>query len=124
MNKLATSKIKVLGKSKSVRSGGILKAKAEVNFRAGGRARSRGLEALKKAKALRRAALKPEMIRYSKVLQKAIELFGGDESAAEKWLRSPQFDLRGIAPIDFVRRKGGTSEVLNLIGRLEHGVCA
>lgn len=45
----------------------------------------------------------------------------GSTSAATAWLRSPQRGLGGARPVDFAE-KYGDSEVLALLGRVEHGV--
>jgi uncharacterized protein (DUF2384 family) len=46
---------------------------------------------------------------------RAIDLFEGDSSLAADWLKLPQRMLQGHQPI-------AVAAVLNLIGRLEHGV--
>lgn len=47
----------------------------------------------------------------------AVSLFEGDLEAAEKWLSQPLPALGGLTPI-----QAPLEEVLDLIGRLEHGV--
>ncbi len=51
-----------------------------------------------------------------RLLQAAIDLFDGDERAARHWLYSPQLAFGGKRPIDIE-----LSEVLRLIGQIEHG---
>lgn len=55
------------------------------------------------------------------ILQRAIEVLG-DEKAAEKWLSAPKVALGGRIPRDCAGTEQGAREVLNLLGRLEHGV--
>lgn len=64
------------------------------------------------------------LIRLSRIVGKAIELFEGDGDAALRWLRSPARALGGAAPLDLAKTEPGTLEVEQLIGRLEHGVFA
>lgn len=62
------------------------------------------------------------LLRVSRLLERAIELFEGDAAAARNWLASPAKALAGHAPLDFARTEAGAREVESLIGRLEHGV--
>ncbi|MGH9338739.1 MAG: type II RES/Xre toxin-antitoxin system antitoxin [Acidobacteriota bacterium] len=62
------------------------------------------------------------LLRISRLLQEATELFEGDLGSTREWLSSPNKALGGKAPLDFARTEVGTREVENLIGRLEHGV--
>lgn len=52
--------------------------------------------------------------------QAAVELFEGDRTAAERWLYQGVRGLGGKRPIDVM--EVDPEQVLNLIGRLEHGV--
>ena len=54
------------------------------------------------------------------VQQAAIELFEGNRVAADHWLRQEAVGLGGKRPIDVMERD--PQQVLDLIGRLEHGV--
>lgn len=56
------------------------------------------------------------MIVDHELLQAAIDLFEGDEQAALCWLEKPQIAFGGKRPIDVE-----LSEVLRLIGQIEHG---
>ena len=38
------------------------------------------------------------------------------------WLKSPNIGLSGHSPLDYAETNPGYDEVVNLIGRLEHGV--
>lgn len=50
----------------------------------------------------------------------AVEVMGSPPAAAA-WLDSPQWGLGGARPVDFAAEHG-TTEVLLLLGRIEHGV--
>lgn len=73
-----------------------------------------------------RGRLEPDesdrVIRASRVLGKALELFEGDEEAARSWLATPQPALAGERPIQLARTDLGAREVERLVDRLEHGV--
>lgn len=62
------------------------------------------------------------LLRLSRLLERAIELFEGDAEAARNWLASPVKALARHTPLDFARTEAGAREVESLIGRLEHGV--
>jgi putative toxin-antitoxin system antitoxin component (TIGR02293 family) len=62
------------------------------------------------------------VLRVSRLLERAIELFEGNAEAARNWLASPAKALAGHTPLDFARTEAGAREVESLIGRLEHGV--
>lgn len=51
------------------------------------------------------------------VWKAAVAMFEGDEEAAEKWLKQPLPALDGKSPA-----VATSSDVIDLIGRLEHGV--
>lgn len=54
------------------------------------------------------------------VKTRAIEVLG-DREAAERWLSTPKPALGGRIPIDLARQ-GEEQQVLELLGRIEHGV--
>jgi putative toxin-antitoxin system antitoxin component (TIGR02293 family) len=62
------------------------------------------------------------LMRFSIIVEKAVDLFDGDTAAARHWLRAPQPALGGRTPIPFSQTTVGAREVEDLIGRLEHGV--
>lgn len=64
------------------------------------------------------------LLRASRVLEMAVDLFEGDMVAARNWLQAPQAALHGESPLDFASTDLGAREVENLIGRLEHGIFA
>jgi len=54
------------------------------------------------------------------VWRAAIGLFEGDRAAAERWLHQEVMGLGGKRPVDVMR--ADPQQVLDLIGRIEHGV--
>lgn len=64
------------------------------------------------------------LYRLAEVFGSACQLFEGDTAAARHWLRQPVRGLGGARPIDMVGTSAQTDAVLDLIGRLEHGVFA
>jgi putative toxin-antitoxin system antitoxin component (TIGR02293 family) len=61
-------------------------------------------------------------MRFSMIVEQAVDLFEGDSAGARQWLRTPQPALGGRTPIHFARTTVGTREVEDLIGRLDRGV--
>jgi putative toxin-antitoxin system antitoxin component (TIGR02293 family) len=70
--------------------------------------------------------LQPEesdrLLRLSKIVGLAIQLFEGGLEEARAWLLSPHPALGNAAPLEFAANEVGAREVENLIGRLEHGI--
>lgn len=70
--------------------------------------------------------LEPEesdrLLRLSRILARAVELFEGDNDAAAQWLTQPQKALGGQTALRFAATDAGALEVEHLIGRLEHGI--
>lgn len=64
------------------------------------------------------------LLRASRVVELAVDLFEGDTSQARQWLTSEHPALGGVQPLDFASTDVGAREVENLIGRLQHGVFA
>ncbi|WP_223507731.1 MULTISPECIES: antitoxin Xre/MbcA/ParS toxin-binding domain-containing protein [unclassified Pseudomonas] len=58
------------------------------------------------------------------ILDAAYELFEGDFLAVRNWIISPARGLGRKAPLRRLRTRVETQAVLDLIGRLEHGVPA
>lgn len=56
------------------------------------------------------------------VMAAAIALYEGDEVRAIQWLHKPARSLGGISPIDYLDSPEHVQEVLDIIGRIEHGV--
>ncbi|MCL7944658.1 MbcA/ParS/Xre antitoxin family protein [Marinobacter sp. ATCH36] len=57
-----------------------------------------------------------------KTIAESLELFEGDEAAAERWLHSPIRGLGYKTPAELIETPEGVDQVRTLIGRLEHGV--
>lgn len=62
------------------------------------------------------------LYRFAKVLEAAIDLYGGDKNAAVRWLTGPVRGLGGRKPVDMLATSAETEAVLNLIGCLERGI--
>ncbi|MFS1436226.1 MULTISPECIES: antitoxin Xre-like helix-turn-helix domain-containing protein [Vibrio] len=62
------------------------------------------------------------LYRYAEIFSKTVDLFEGDVIAACEWMKSPVVGLGNRRPIDMVSTTAESEGVLNLIGRLEHGV--
>ncbi|WP_233266249.1 type II RES/Xre toxin-antitoxin system antitoxin [Cobetia sp. L2A1] len=64
------------------------------------------------------------LYRFAEVYKSAVDLFEGDKAKAKEWLLSPVRGLGGRRPVEMVATTAGAEAVLDLIGRLEHGVFA
>jgi putative toxin-antitoxin system antitoxin component (TIGR02293 family) len=62
------------------------------------------------------------LVRLSRVVGFALQLFEGDLEGMRSWLTTAHGGLAGQTPLDFATTEIGSREVENLIGRLEHGV--
>ncbi len=60
--------------------------------------------------------------RLLNVYQSAVQLFEGDKEAARRWIQQPARALAGNTPLTHLDTEAGADAVLDLIGRLEHGV--
>lgn len=60
--------------------------------------------------------------RLSEIYDATFRLLAGNREATRSWLTSPVRGLNNASPMEFARTEVGGREVLNLIGRLEHGV--
>lgn len=73
----------------------------------------------------RRTIFKPNeserILRVASIFQRTIEVLGDLEKARE-WFSSPKRALGGETPIQFCDTEPGAQEVMNLLGRIEHGV--
>ena len=61
------------------------------------------------------------VLRYARLMGKAVEVMEGEEPA-RRWLTSPQVGLGGAVPLDYAETEVGASEVADLLGRIEYGV--
>lgn len=66
-------------------------------------------------------AVSDRVVRYARLLGKAVQIIG-DLEDAKQWLSSPQFGLGGAVPLDYAKTEIGAREVENLLGRIEYGV--
>lgn len=62
------------------------------------------------------------LLRASRILGRAIELFEGDIESARVWFTRPVLALGNKTPLEVSSTEVGALEVENLIGRLEQGV--
>jgi putative toxin-antitoxin system antitoxin component (TIGR02293 family) len=62
------------------------------------------------------------LVRTSRIVARAIELFEGSTESAQRWLMNPAAALGGRTPIEFASTDVGAIEVESLIGRLAHGI--
>ena len=62
------------------------------------------------------------LFRLSRVFQRAVELYQGKVDVARRWFETPCHALGNQTPKDMTKTEVGAQEVLDLIGRLEHGV--
>jgi putative toxin-antitoxin system antitoxin component (TIGR02293 family) len=62
------------------------------------------------------------VLRFSRLFEKTVDLFRGDQLGARRWLDTPLPALGDRAPIDLARTEVGAREVEDLIGRIQHGV--
>lgn len=61
------------------------------------------------------------VFRVARVYDKALEVFE-DETATESWLKKPARGLGYRVPLEYADTELGAQEVINLLGRIEHGV--
>lgn len=64
------------------------------------------------------------LVRFARILGRALELFEGNVESARRWLGTPLPALSHRRPLDLARTDVGTLEVDHLIGRLEHGIAS
>ncbi|MBZ5876663.1 type II RES/Xre toxin-antitoxin system antitoxin [Chromohalobacter israelensis] len=64
------------------------------------------------------------LYRFAEVYKSAVDLFEGDRQRANTWLLNPVRGLGGQRPVEMIATTAGAEAVLDLIGRLEHGVFA
>ncbi|AIA74241.1 MAG: type II RES/Xre toxin-antitoxin system antitoxin [Vreelandella alkaliphila] len=62
------------------------------------------------------------LYRFAELFKAALDLFEGDVEGARTWLLKPNTGLGGRRPIEMSATSAEYQTVLNLIGRLEHGV--
>lgn len=62
------------------------------------------------------------LVRLAGLFQNAVDLFEGNSESAAQWFRTPKTALGGVTPLQYADTAIGTTEVADLIGRLEHGI--
>jgi putative toxin-antitoxin system antitoxin component (TIGR02293 family) len=62
------------------------------------------------------------LLRASRVMGRAIDLFEGDRAEAKQWLARPQRALGGATPFEMARTEVGALAIERLIDQLEQGV--
>jgi uncharacterized protein (DUF2384 family) len=70
-----------------------------------------------------RAAKKKLRLSAPEIVDRAIETFDSIDGAAI-WLASPAHDLEGKIPVEVAVTAKGRTKVLNLLGRIDHGLLA
>lgn len=60
--------------------------------------------------------------RFVRVMDAAVQLFEGHRDKAAQWMTNPVRGLGDIAPVTLLDTESGALDVLDLIGRLEHGI--
>lgn len=64
------------------------------------------------------------LFRFATVLVAASALFNDDMTATKRWLTEPVYGLGDKMPLAMLATSAETQAILDLIGRLEHGVFA
>ncbi len=64
------------------------------------------------------------LFRLAAVYKAALDLFEGDTNATRRWLVEPVRGLGNHRPLEMLATSAEAQAVLDLIGRLEHGVVA
>jgi len=62
------------------------------------------------------------LVRAARIVSQAQQLFEGDSSGANRWLKTSQPALGGATPMEYAGTEAGAREVEALIHRLEYGV--
>lgn len=62
------------------------------------------------------------MYRLATLIKQATDLFAGNESKAQNWLKTKVFGLNNKRPIDMVATSADFKVVEDLIGRVKHGI--
>jgi len=63
-----------------------------------------------------------KVVRFSRLLARAIDYYGEDIEKARAWLKHPQRGLGGAIPLDYAETEIGAQEVEKLLGRMRYGV--
>lgn len=71
------------------------------------------------------AAESDRLYRIARLFERAVDVFGGDDLAADEarlWFRMPQWGLGDRTPLDYARTETGAREVETLLNRIDAGV--
>lgn len=60
--------------------------------------------------------------RFVRVMDGAVNLFNGDIDKATQWMKHPARALGYVTPESMLETESGALDVINLIGRIEHGI--
>jgi putative toxin-antitoxin system antitoxin component (TIGR02293 family) len=67
------------------------------------------------------AAESDRVVRFARLMGKAVEVMESAENA-RRWLTSSQVGLGGAVPLEYAETEVGAREVEDLLGRIEYGV--
>ncbi len=70
-----------------------------------------------------RLYISDRLIHLAELYAKGKELFNGIDGFTE-WLNLPSIDLEGEKPIDQIHSRKGIDDLLEILGRIEHGILA
>ena len=62
------------------------------------------------------------LVRLGRLFDKAVEVFGDDETIAASWFKEPAVSLGSQTPLKMAETEIGAQEVNALLVRIEHGV--
>ncbi|WP_300154165.1 MbcA/ParS/Xre antitoxin family protein [Solidesulfovibrio sp.] len=62
-----------------------------------------------------------DILRISEIIHRATEVFGSQETA-RKWLSKPKAVFQEMSPLRYSQTEAGAAFVLDVLGRIEHGV--
>ena len=77
----------------------------------------------RKGEALLASDESAKLVRVARVIERAKDVFG-DPDAARVWLKSANISLSGQTPMSLLDTEIGAESVMNVLGRIEHGVFA
>ncbi len=62
------------------------------------------------------------LYRFIRLYRRALDVFDEDEDAAREFLTEAQTGLASAVPTEMARSEYGAAEVMDLLGRIDHGV--
>ena len=68
-----------------------------------------------------RASESDRVVRIARLRDRAVVVLE-EEQRANRWFKTPLKALHGCTPLEYAESELGAQEVMNLLGRLEHGV--